>query len=133
MIGSELEHAVPLQFRQAILHSLAYFLHVHDLLLQSDLQVHQMTFNNSCGAGGMSISMGKNLLSVLLHPQSQGSNTHCVFLHCCTCRYTLRLWNLAADDVGGRDDGSTWLSLTEILSMNFLCLNSLRDTSFFPL
>ena len=74
------------------------------------LQLHRTTFSSSFAATSISHCMGTTLPYTAFQPRLCGCRCGPSLgspLHICTCRYTRRLWYLAADDVGGRFSGCT--------------------------
>ena len=79
------------------------FLQEHRCVLQSVLQLQRIISNNDWHASGRSVRIGRRRPLESLQPQSCGRSWFC--FHSWTCKYTLRLWKLAAEDVGGRFSG----------------------------
>ncbi len=70
----ELKQLIPLQFLQAVLHSIPFFLQEHLADEQVPAQPHLMPFRIICGAGGKVVVTGYNFPSLKTHPHSVGSN-----------------------------------------------------------
>ena len=100
---------------QADEHSMSCFLQVHLLDEQSVLQLHLTISRSSGGATSFSVRMGKYCPPSIFQPQSSGLRFLSRPIHCCTWKYVLKLWNLAAADVGG----STWGSTNDLLIITF--------------
>ena len=65
--------AEPLQLPHAREHFIPCFLQLHLWLLQSVLQLHLMTLRSSSGAGGTSVEIGDQPVSVSSQPHSFGN------------------------------------------------------------
>jgi len=104
------------------LHFLKYFLHVQILLLQTPWQLHGITLSRSCGAGSKSLAIGIYTPFDFLQHQCSGFKLHFGSFHCCTCKKTRMLWYSAEEEVGGRENGSTWYNFIDTKSKNFVYL-----------
>ena len=127
------EHEEPRQCPQAIEHFIPCFLQVHLAVAQSVVQLHRIIFKSSAGAGGISISIGCNPVSLRTHPHSSGSKSHWGSFHWFVCRKTRLLWNLAEAEVGGKTLGSTCVKLVATLSKYILYRRPSKVSDFFPL
>ena len=99
-IREELEH-VPLHCPQAAEHSRPCFRQLHCFVAHPVLQLHLTISESSAGAGSFSIAVcvGNYVPFWMNRPHFSGSKSFPI--NCCTCRYTRKLWNLAAALVGG--------------------------------
>ena len=91
---------------QANEHSSPCFQQEHRCDRQSVLHLHLMMFKRASGAGGRSVVQGSSLPDDKRHPHCSGRRSLLLSIQYCTWRYTLRLWYLAADELGGREH--TW-------------------------
>ena len=126
----------PRQFPQAGEHSMLCFLHVHRRVLQSAMQLHLITRSRFSGARARYVCSGTKPMSALshcCHPHSVGRSPPADPFHYWTCRYTLRLWYIAAPDVGGSARGWTWDVFDATFSQNRWCRRESRLSVEFPL
>ena len=116
---------LPLQLPHAREHFIPCFLQLHLWLLQSVLQLHLMTLRSYSGAGGTSVEIGDQPVSVSSQPHSFGNMT--LPFHWQIWLNTLKLWNFDAAAVGGRTWGWTWAKLVATFSQNLLYLSVFKD------
>ena len=101
-IAGELEQLTPQHSSQLDVQSSPCFLQLQRFESQLLLHEQRITFNRSDGAAGISVVTGTRLSHSSLQPHCVGSTVRLLPSHSWTCKYTLRLWNRAAADVGGR-------------------------------
>lgn len=70
---TEFRQLVPLQFLQAKLQGIPFFLQEHLCESQSPLHPHFTIFSRCGGAGSMSVNLGKSMPFFNIQPQSKAS------------------------------------------------------------